>query len=93
MHPATISPAVTMNGLTDAAPLVVPETLYFDTWTGQYVGDYNDVWVRPRGSMWHVAFRDRGNVTVVVSKHRKLSIALARADGFIASRRAIRWAL
>lgn len=64
--------------------------LHFDSWTGAYLDQFNDVWVsRPHGrKRWIVSFRDRGNVTRIVSRHHALGDAFKAASQVISEKRA-----
>ena len=63
--------------------------LHFDSWTGSYRDQYNDLWVsRPTTrKLWTVATREAYNLTLVHSRHRELRHAIASAKAVLDARR------
>lgn len=65
-----------------------PVEMRLDTWTGQWIDRYNDVFVGKAngGKLWTLSSRERGNQMVVHSRHRELEIALSNARRVVAER-------
>lgn len=66
--------------------------MYLDRWTDSYRDPYNDIFVvrRHARKQWELAERQRGNQTVLISRHRSLEVALTAANNLHADRHPVR---